>query len=93
MARRARSRLSARYHRQILRTEQPCNLGRAKLADGLGLDLPASLEEEKTMWGLVTKYAYYADQHLGNALDAYRKAPAVESPQGSQDLQNSENSE
>jgi hypothetical protein len=69
------------------------NLGRAKLADGLGLDLPASLEEEKTMWGLVTKYAYYADQHLGNALDTYRKAPAVESPQGSQDLQNSENSE
>ena len=45
------------------------------------------------MWGLVTKYAYYADQHLGNALDTYRKAPAVESPQGSQDLQNSENSE
>ena len=35
------------------------NLGRVKLADNLGLVLPKTLEEEKEMWGLVTKYAYY----------------------------------
>jgi hypothetical protein len=51
------------------------NLGRVKLADSLGLELPETLEEEKKMWGLVTMYAYYASREYGEALDAYRKAP------------------
>jgi hypothetical protein len=48
------------------------NLGRVKLAAGLGLTLPKTVEEEKTMWGLVTKYAYSADREHGEALNAYR---------------------
>lgn len=51
------------------------NLGRVKLADSLGLRLPKTLEEEKTMWGLVTAYCYYANPKYGQALDAYRKVP------------------
>lgn len=49
------------------------NLGRVKLADSLGLRLPKTLKEEKTMWGLVAEYA--ANREDGEALDAYRKAP------------------
>ena len=49
------------------------NLGRVKLANSFGLRLPKTVEEEKTMWGLVTKYAYYADREHGDALSAYRK--------------------
>ncbi|ARN81552.1 hypothetical protein B1812_11265 [Methylocystis bryophila] len=49
------------------------NLGRVKLADNLGLRLPKTLEAEKTMWGLVTRYAYHADKSYGNDLDVYRK--------------------
>jgi hypothetical protein len=49
------------------------NLGRSKLAEGLGLQLPAALEDEKRMWGLVTKYAYHATSNYGCALDAFRK--------------------
>lgn len=56
------------------------NLGRVKLAGSLGLRLPASLEEEKKMWGLVTKYAYYADREYGDALDIYRKVPTEQQP-------------
>jgi hypothetical protein len=49
------------------------NLGRVKLADRLGLQLPAKLEEEKEMWGLVTKYVYYATDEFGVPLDKFRK--------------------
>ena len=49
------------------------NLGRVKLADSLGLTLPAKLEEEKRMWGLVTKYIYHAEDEFGVALDKFRK--------------------
>lgn len=54
------------------------NLGRVKLADSLGLRLPETLQEEKAMWGLVTKYSYYADRGYGDALDIYRKAPTLD---------------
>jgi hypothetical protein len=57
------------------------NLGRVKLADSLGLRLPASIEEEKSMWGLVTKYAFYASREYGQALDAYRKVPTEKLPE------------
>jgi hypothetical protein len=49
------------------------NLGRAKLADSLGLRLPETIVQEKAMWGLVVRYAYYADQKYGEKLDMYRK--------------------
>lgn len=51
------------------------NLGRAKLADSLGLKLPETLEKERDMWRCVALYAYDADPGAGKELDAYRKAP------------------
>jgi len=51
------------------------NLGRVKLADSLGLRFPETLEEEKKMWLLVTRYAFWADTGLGKELDSYRKPP------------------
>ena len=51
------------------------NLGRVKLADSLGLELPETLEKEKAMWELVTRYANSASPEYGKALDAYRKPP------------------
>jgi hypothetical protein len=53
------------------------NLGRVKLADSLGLTLPETLEKEKAMWGLVTRYAYYARPEDGEKLNAYRKDAAT----------------
>jgi hypothetical protein len=49
------------------------NVGRVKLAEGMGLELPTSLEEEKVMWGLVTKYTFFADASVGRELDRFRK--------------------
>jgi hypothetical protein len=51
------------------------NLGRVKLADSLGLQLPKTFEEEKHMWGLFAGYVYFAIPEYGQRLDAYRKAP------------------
>ncbi|MFZ3328455.1 MAG: hypothetical protein WA231_22365 [Methylocella sp.] len=51
------------------------NLGRVKLADSLGLMLPDTIEKEKEMWGLVTRYVYYASPEYGEPLNAYRKPP------------------
>ena len=69
------------------------NLGRVKLADSLGLRFPASLEEEKTMWGLVTKYVFHARREYGEALDAYRKASTEITPRDSDENQCDERSE
>jgi hypothetical protein len=33
------------------------------------------------MWGLVTKYAYYADPKFGKQLDAYRKTDTEKLPE------------
>jgi hypothetical protein len=59
------------------------NIGREKLADGLGLELPNSIEKEKEMWGLVTKYTYYAEEIDARRLDQFRKrlvAPCTAAP-------------
>jgi hypothetical protein len=66
------------------------NLGRVKLAESLGLRLPETLEKEKAMWGLVTRYAYYASREDGEALNAYRKAP-TEQPVGKCTEEDAEN--
>jgi hypothetical protein len=63
---------------EAARCQHRVNLGRVKLADSLGLMLPKTLEEEKEMWGLVTKYAYYASPEYGEPLNAYRKKIAVD---------------
>lgn len=56
------------------------NLGRKKLAESLGLQIPVSLEEERHMWGHLTSFVFYGDQAHGSAVDHYRKrdeAPAA----------------
>ncbi|WP_271615302.1 hypothetical protein [Bradyrhizobium sp. CCBAU 51627] len=50
------------------------NVSRLKLAQAMGLEVPKSLAEEKKMWGLVTKYTYFARDADGAALDPYKKA-------------------
>lgn len=50
------------------------NVSRLPLAEALGVEVPSSLAEEKTMWGLVTKYTYFAQPGDGAALDRYKKA-------------------
>ena len=57
------------------------NVSRLKLAQALGLEVPKSLAEEKKMWGLVTKYTYFAREADGAALDPYKtKAEPKHSP-------------
>jgi hypothetical protein len=50
------------------------NIGRVKLAESMGLQLPKRLEDEKTLWGLVTKYFFYARPADGAELDRFRKS-------------------
>jgi hypothetical protein len=50
------------------------NIGRVKLADSMGLQLPESLEKEK-MWGLVTKYGFFGEEADGERLNQIRKKP------------------
>lgn len=55
------------------------NIGRVKLADSLGLSLPETLAEEREMWGLATKFVYFADADAGAGLNRFRRkslAPA-----------------
>jgi hypothetical protein len=52
------------------------NVSRLKFAESLGLEVPKSLTEEKKMWGLVTRYTYYARTNDGAALDQYKKKAA-----------------
>jgi hypothetical protein len=49
------------------------NVGRPKLALAMGLRLPDSLAGEKRMWGLVTRYVFFARPLDGAALDAFRQ--------------------
>jgi hypothetical protein len=51
------------------------NIGRVKLADSMGLQLPESLEKEKVMWGLVTRYGFFGETVDGARLDEFRKKP------------------
>jgi hypothetical protein len=48
------------------------NLGRLPLAKKLGLALPATLDQEKEMWGHVTKFFYLGTVEQGVALDKFR---------------------
>jgi hypothetical protein len=51
------------------------NLGRKKLADEMGLQIPASLDDERVMWGLLAQFVYSNDEASAKALGKYRKAP------------------
>lgn len=48
------------------------NLGRVKLAKTLGLRLPDTLEDERDMWGLVTRHVGRCDLGAGAMLDLFR---------------------
>src|SRR5262249_22063245 len=50
------------------------NLGRVKLADGLGLQLPDTLDDEKRMWGLVTSYVFFGNAADGAQIDRFRRS-------------------
>jgi len=49
------------------------NIGRVKLASSMGLKLPNKLDEEKAMWGLVTRYNFFCNAEDGTLLDKYRE--------------------
>lgn len=51
------------------------NLGRKKLAEEMGLQMPATLEEERKMWGLLTSFVYYGNMGDGEKLDRFRVRP------------------
>ncbi len=53
------------------------NLGRVKLAEQLGLELPPSLDAERTMWQIVTSFVYYSKVETGKKLDPFRRKVAV----------------
>ena len=49
------------------------NIGRKGLADSMGLMIPKKIEEEREMWGAVTKFVYYGYAETTVAeLDKYR---------------------
>jgi hypothetical protein len=54
------------------------NIGRVKLANSMGLELPDNLGEEKEMWGLVTRYGFFCDEEDAARLDNFRKRPKAE---------------
>ncbi len=50
------------------------NLGRKELASALGLRLPATLSEERQMWGLVTQLVFYRyEPSVSAKLDPFRE--------------------
>jgi hypothetical protein len=49
------------------------NVGRVKLADQMGLEMPDSFEKEREMWGLVTRFVYHGDLRYAQQLDKFRK--------------------
>jgi ABC-type glycerol-3-phosphate transport system permease component len=50
------------------------NLGRCELAKSLGLQLPATINDEQIMWGNVTKHVYFGEREYAENLDRFRKA-------------------
>ena len=57
------------------------NLGRVPLAAAAGLELPATLDEERKMWGAFGGFVYSPySADAGNALNPYRVRPTKQSP-------------
>lgn len=54
------------------------NIGRSRLAHDMGLELPDKLQDEKLMWGLVTRYGFYCNEEDGVRLDRFRTKPTRE---------------
>jgi hypothetical protein len=49
------------------------NIGRKKLAEEMGLQMPTSIDDERKMWGLLTSLVFYNDEESAKALDKFRK--------------------
>ena len=50
------------------------NLGRKELASAMGLRIPATLNEERRMWGFVTQFVFYHyEPNLSAELDRFRE--------------------
>jgi len=62
------------------------NVARVKLADGLGLQLPEGLDEEKTMWRLVTSYVFTGSAEYGVKLERFRKKLESTAPKAAHTL-------
>jgi hypothetical protein len=58
------------------------NVGRAPLAHSLGLALPKSLLEERSMWTLVSKFTRIPYDDPAVALDRYRRDLEPQGPGG-----------
>ncbi len=57
------------------------NVGRKGLADALGLRIPGRLDDERRMWGLVTRFVYSGyDATKSSALNEFRTEPADATP-------------
>ncbi|HEX6473368.1 MAG TPA: hypothetical protein VF069_30035 [Streptosporangiaceae bacterium] len=52
------------------------NVSRGKLAEVFGLALPASIDDERTMWSSLTEFANTGDPADAEALEAWKKPPA-----------------
>lgn len=61
------------------------DVGRKPLAKSLGLKMPASLEEERKMWRLVTQQALRAYRDSNSEIDQYRRRRRLPQPPGSAD--------
>jgi hypothetical protein len=48
------------------------NVGRVKLATSFGLQIPATLEDERKMWDSLTSFVFWGDKESGEKLDQYR---------------------
>jgi hypothetical protein len=53
------------------------NLGRIKLANEIGLEIPRSIDHERRMWWLLTSFVYKNDPEAIKELDRYRKCPPI----------------
>jgi len=69
------------------------NIGRVKLAEALGLRLPETLEDEKKMWGLVTRYGFYSKEADGISLNQFRKKPEFVAEEASENQHGAGNRE
>jgi hypothetical protein len=64
------------------------NLGRVKLANEMGLELPGTLDHERRMWWLLMQFVYHNDSNVLTELDQYRQSqrrlvmPGPDRPQG-----------
>jgi hypothetical protein len=53
------------------------NLGRVKLAEAMGLEIPERIEDERDMWWSLTSFVYENDPNAMVDLNRYRKRQSL----------------